>query len=50
MKALKAYNAEALNRSHKRKVHNTDVVEQPQDDIPEPSMPDSDLSDFLKVT
>ena len=36
MKALKAYNTEALNRFHKRKVHNTDVVEIPQDDPPEP--------------
>ena len=27
MKALKDYNAEALNRFHKREVHNTDVVE-----------------------
>ena len=41
MKALKAYNTEALNRFHKRKVHNTDVVEEPQDDPPEPSVPDT---------
>ena len=27
MKELKAYNSEALNKLHKRKVHNTDVVE-----------------------
>ena len=40
MKALKNYNTEALNRFHKRKVHNTDVVEQPQHDPPESSMPD----------
>ena len=46
MKALKAYNTEALNRFHKRKVHNTDVVKQPQVDPPEPSEPDSGLSDF----
>ena len=46
MKALKAYNTEALNRFHKRKVHNTDVVEVPQDDPPEPSVPDPGLSDL----
>ena len=46
MKALKAYNSEALNRFHKRKVHNTDVVEIPQDDPPEPSVPDPGLSDL----
>ena len=41
MKALKVYNTEVLNRFHKRKVHNTNVVEEPQDDPPEPSEPDS---------
>ena len=46
MKALKAYNTEALNRFHKRQVHNTDVVELPQDNPPELSVPDSDLSDL----
>ena len=45
MKALKAYNSEALNRFHKRKVHNTDVVDIPQDDHPEPSVPDPGLYD-----
>ena len=44
MKALKAYNAEALHRFHKRKVHNTDVVEEPQVDPPGPYEPASDLS------
>ena len=29
MKALKAYNTEAISRFHKRKVHNTEVVEIP---------------------
>ena len=43
MKALKAYNTEALNRFHQRKVHNTDVVKEPQVDPPEPSVPDSGL-------
>ena len=46
MKALNAYNTEALNRFNKRKVLNTDVVEIPQDDPPEPSVPDSGLSDL----
>ena len=46
MKALKAYNTEALNRFHKRKFHNADVVEIPQDDPPEPSVPDPGLSDL----
>ena len=46
MKALKSYNTEAINRFHKRKVHNTDVVEEPQGDSPEPSEPDSGLSDL----
>ena len=39
MKALKAYNTEAINRFHKRKVHNTDGLEIPQDDAPEPFWP-----------
>ena len=46
MKVLKAYNTEALNRFHQRKFHNTDVVEIPQNDPPEPSVPDPGLSDF----
>ena len=41
MKAMKAYNTEALNRFHKRKVHNTDLVEEPPVDTSEPSLPDS---------
>ena len=45
-KALKVYYTEALNRFHKRKVHNTDVVEIPQGDPPELSVPDSGLSDI----
>ena len=31
MKALKAYNTKAITRFHQRKVHNTQVVETPQD-------------------
>ena len=46
MRALKAYSTEAINRFHKRKVHNTEVMEIPQDDPPEPSVPDSGLSDL----
>ena len=46
MKVLNAYNTEALNRFNKRKILNTDVVEIPQDDPPEPSVPDSGLSDL----
>ena len=34
MKALKAYNTEAINRFHQRKVRNTEIVETPQDDPP----------------
>ena len=46
MKALKAYNTEAINRFHQRKVHNTEVVEIPQDHPPEPSVPDPGPSDL----
>ena len=46
MKALKAYNTETIDRFHKRKVHNTDVVEEPKDDPPEPSEPDFGLSEL----
>ena len=35
MKALKAYNTEALSRFHKRNVHNTDAAEEPKVDPPE---------------
>ena len=34
MKALKAYNTEAISRFPQRKVHNTEIVETPQDDPP----------------
>ena len=42
MKALKAYNTEAINRFHQRMVHNTEIVETPQDDLPEPPVPEND--------
>ena len=52
MKALKAYNTEAITRFHQRKVHNTEIVETPQDDPPgppvaendPPNLPESDLN------
>ena len=43
MKALKAYNTEAINRFHQRKVHNTEIVETPQDELPGPPVPENDL-------
>ena len=46
IKASKAYNTEAIYRFHQRKVHNTEVVEIPQDDPPEPSVPDNGPSDL----
>ena len=46
MKALKAYNTEAINRFHQRKVHNTEIVETSQNDIPEPPVPENDLPDL----
>ena len=45
MKALKACNTEAISRFHQRKVHNTEIVESPQND-PEndlPDLPEGDL-------
>ena len=46
MKALKAYNTEAITRFHQRKVHNTEIVETPQDDPPGPPGPEDDLPDL----
>ena len=46
MKTLKAYNTEANNRFHQRKVHNTKIVETPQNDPPGPPVPENDLPDF----
>ena len=43
MKALKAYNTEALNRFHQMKVHNTEIVETPKDAPPGPPVPENDL-------
>ena len=48
MKALKTYITESINRFHQRKVHNTEVVEIPLADQPEPSVPDSGLSDHTE--
>ena len=46
MKALKAYNTEAINRFHQRKVHNTEIVETPQDEPPGPPVPENVLPDL----
>ena len=46
MKALKAYNTEAITRFHQRKVHNTGIVEPPQDEPPGPPVPENDLPDL----
>ena len=46
MKALKAYNTEAITRIHQRKVHNNEIVETPQDEPPWPPVPGNDLSDL----
>ena len=43
---LKAYNTEAISRFHKRKVHNTEIVEDPQDDPPGPPVSENDLPDL----
>ena len=39
MKALKAYNTEAISRFHQRKVQNTEIVETPEEDAPGPPVP-----------
>ena len=46
LKALQAYNTEAITRFQKRKVHNTEIVETPQDDPPGPPVPENDLPDL----
>ena len=46
MKALKAYKTEAINMFHQRKVHNTEIVETPQDDPPGPPVPENDPPDL----
>ena len=46
MKALNAYNTEAISRFHQRKVHNTEIVKPAEDDPPGPPVPEHDLSDF----
>ena len=43
MKALKAYNTEVITRFHQSKVHNTEIVETPQDEPPGPPVPGNDL-------
>ena len=46
MKALKAYNTEAIYRFHQRKVHNTEIVDTPQDEPPGSPVPEKDLPDL----
>ena len=46
MKALKAYNTEGITRFHQRKVHNTEIVDTPQDEPPWPPVPENDLPDL----
>ena len=46
MKALKAYITEAIPRFHQRNVHNTEIVETPQDDPPGPPVPENDPPDL----
>ena len=46
LKALQAYNTEAITRFHQRKVHNTEIVETPQDEPPGPPVPENDLPDL----
>ena len=50
MKALKAYNTESITKFHQRKVHNTEIVETPQNDPPGHPVPENDPLIFLKVT
>ena len=46
MNVLKAYSTEAINRFHQRKVHNTEIVETPQNDPPGPPVPANDPPDL----
>ena len=46
MKTLKAYNTEAINGFHQRKVHNTEIVETPQNDLHGPPVPENDPPDL----
>ena len=46
LKALKAYNTEAISRFHRRKIHNTEIVEEHQDDPPGPPISENDLPDL----
>ena len=50
MKALKAYNTEAITRFHQRKVHNTEIVEHPRMNLLGPQYLKMTSLTFLKVT
>ena len=49
MKALKAYNTEAITRFHQRKVHNTEIVETLQDVPPATPVPENDPPDLTGI-
>ena len=49
MKALKAYNTEAITRFHRMKVHNAQIVETPKDELPGPQYLKMTLLTFLNV-
>ena len=49
MKALRAYSTEAITRFHQRKVHNTEIMETPQDEPPGPHYLKMTSLTFLKV-
>ena len=46
MKALKAYNTEAINRFPPEEGPHTEIVETPQNDPPGPPVPENDLPDL----
>ena len=46
LKALKTYYTDAISRFHKRKVHNTGIVEEPQADPPGSPVSENDLPDL----
>ena len=50
IKALKTYNTEAITRFHQRKVHNTEIVESPQDTLLGLQYLRMTLLTFLKMT
>ena len=49
MNGLKAYNTEAINRFHQRKVHITEIVGTPQDQPPGHPVTENDLPDLPEI-